>query len=206
MMRNFAVKLAAALSQPLPGPDSQRIMEPSFRGAKSFLHEYTAAVLIGFFYSEGKWGFPLIHRAEDGYVHSGQIGFPGGRAEPGETMVETALREAWEEIGLNPDHVDVIGRLSPLPIPVSRFMVHPIVGVINHPPELKKNPAEVRSVFIVSIDELLNPEIIQYENRQLKQQVMRVPFFKMHKHKVWGATAMILSELKSVLESIRPSI
>ncbi|MDP8241184.1 MAG: CoA pyrophosphatase [Candidatus Hatepunaea meridiana] len=200
---DFPEKLKNALARPLPGSASQNKMAPEGRHRKSFEKRYSAAVLIALFQDDNRWRFPLIQRAEDGYVHSGQIGFPGGSIESGEIQVEAALREADEEIGLNPDAVNVIGQLSPLPIPVSKFLVYPVVGIVNEEPEWDINRSEVQSIFTVSIDDIMNPGNINRETRQLASGLKIVPFFHLGGFKVWGATAMMLSEFKVVIETMR---
>lgn len=191
--------LQAALSYPLPGPAAQEIMAPVGRNQIPFIHQHSAAVLIALFQQDDQWRFPLIKRVEDEFVHSGQVGLPGGRIEATETPVKTALREANEEVGLNPDTVRIIGQLTPLPIPVSKFLVFPVVGVVNEQPQWNKNSREVESIFTVSLDDICEAQNVKIEPWHISIGLSRVPFFHLGEHKVWGATAMILSELKSVL-------
>jgi len=195
-------ELLHSLKNPLPGKATQEIMAPTGRNRILFEHKYTAAVLISLFQQDGRWRFPLIKRAKDEYVHSGQIALPGGRIEAGETPVESALREAEEEVGLNPEKVRIIGQLTPLLIPVSKFLVFPVVGIVREEPKWTRNSTEVDSIFTVSIDEILDDSIVKSEMWKFAVGVRNVPFFYLNRHKVWGATAMILSEFKSVLKSI----
>ncbi len=199
---NLPSKLEHALSQPLPGRAAQNIMAPTGRNLTPFEHRYSAAVLVALYQQGNQWRFPLIKRVEDGFAHSGQIGFPGGRIEADETPVETALREAEEEIGLKPALVRLIGQLSQLPIPVSKFLVYPVVGIIAGQPEWKINRSEVDSVFTVAIEDILEPENVKYDTWQLSIGTIQGLFFHLYGHKVWGATAMILSEFKAIVEDI----
>jgi len=181
---------------------SQDIMAPEGRNLERFEKKYDAAVLIAFFYGNDRWQFPMIKRVEDGYVHSGQVGFPGGRIEADESPVEAALREAKEEIGLNPKRSRVVGQLSPLPIPVSKFLVHPVVSIVEGQPELVRDNREVQSIFTVTLALMLDPGIIKSESRKSRTGIRDVPYFYLKGYKIWGATAMILSELKAVIEGI----
>jgi len=199
---DFPAELKNALSQPLPGSKAQNIMAPEGRNNERFVHKYTASVLIALFHKVNRWQFPLIQRIEDGYVHSGQIGLPGGKLEIDETTVECALREAHEEIGLKPDCVKIIGQLSSLPIPVSKYLVYPVIGIIKSEIQWSINPEEVKSIFTASLNDIRNPAPIKTEMWQFGKDSRKVPFFYFNQHKVWGATAMILSEFKAVIETI----
>jgi 8-oxo-dGTP pyrophosphatase MutT (NUDIX family) len=165
------------------------------------MHRSSAAVMISLYKDDNQWRFPLIKRVEDDYVHSGQVGLPGGRIEEGESIIEAALRETEEEIGIKANNIEVIGTLTELQIPVSDFLVHPVVGIMNCEPEWVIEYREVAEVFTVSVDDVCNPDIMKSEIRQFKRGPVRVPYFLLHKHKVWGATAMILSEFRELLKN-----
>ncbi len=200
LSNSFIPKLKSSLSQPLPGMSAQRTMSPGKRRQyePTVLYDQ-AAVLIALYQENDRYYFPLIHRTKDEYVHSGQVALPGGRIEPDESIIEAALREANEEIGLDSKQVEVIGELSHLPIPISRFMVYPVVGVVSGVPDLKSNPDEVQTILITSVDQLLNPISMKEETWMLSGRSQQVPFFYLNEMKVWGATAMILSELKEII-------
>lgn len=200
--KRLPVRLSELLGQSLPGPDAQLRMAPKGRGLPNDPPDHLAAVLIALIWQDETWHFPLIHRVEDGYAHGGQIGLPGGRKEAGESPEETALREAHEEVGLEPDRVTLLGRLSPLPVPVSQTRVMPIVGQINGYPEMVPDPKEVQSVFLVRVDDLLSEEHIHRETRTLKMGEFDIPYFLFNGFKVWGATAMILSEFRTALKQV----
>ena len=156
---------------------------------------HPAAVLISLYQHDGEWRFPLIRRTVDGFAHSGQIALPGGRRDGDESNVQTALREAHEEVNILPDNVEVIGKTSLLPIPVSNHIVQPVVGYTHNKPDFIPEPKEVAEIFSVSINSLCEREI-QYELRHFKNRDWEIPFFEIGGHKVWGATAMILSEFR----------
>ncbi len=195
-MDNFIHKLSGILKQPLPGWTAQKHLMPEGREIEKLgKNLHPAAVLISLYQHDGEWRFPLIRRTVDGFAHSGQIALPGGRRDGDESNVQTALREAHEEVNILPDNVEVIGKTSLLPIPVSNHIVQPVVGYTHNKPDFIPEPKEVAEIFSVSINSLCEREI-QYELRHFKNRDWEIPFFEIGGHKVWGATAMILSEFR----------
>lgn len=145
-------------------------------------------------------GILLTKRREDLPEHAGQISFPGGRQEDEESLVQTALRETKEEIGLDPNSIQVIGSLSPIYIDVSNYCVHPFVGILKHPPShFKIQEDEVQKVLQLPLSALASPENKRRENRILRGNSVEIPFFYVNEEVVWGATAMILAELLMVM-------
>ncbi len=147
----------------------------------------------------------FIRRTADGGAHSGQIGFPGGKAEKTDAdLLATALREAQEEVGLLSCDVDIIGALSSLYIPVSNFNVHPFVGYTQRRPDYILSAAEVESVVEVPVVELFHPERITkvvVTSPADKTFIRKVPAYKLEDETIiWGATAMMISELQMLLE------
>lgn len=132
-------------------------------------------------------------------THAGQVSFPGGSRENNEALNETALREAEEEINLPASDVDFLGELTPLYIPPTNYCVRPFVGALHTPPALRACEDEVADILQVPIAELLTPDSRKTEEWVLYGQRVNVPFFLIRGFKVWGATAMILSEFLSVL-------
>jgi len=192
-------QLAAALTDPLPGWEAQRLLMPEGRDLEPLSTDLLpAAVLIALFPHNDAWYFPLIQRSRDGFAHSGQIALPGGRQEKPESDIETALREAEEEVNLPAKEIQILGMLSPLPIPVSQHLVQPVLGFMPEKPDLQPDPREVDHIFTVTLDEFIRTEI-QFETRYFKARDWRIPYFLLQGHQVWGATAMILSEFRALL-------
>ncbi|MCB0213925.1 MAG: CoA pyrophosphatase [Anaerolineae bacterium] len=145
--------------------------------------------------------FALTRRPEYPGVHSGQISLPGGRREKGETPEETALRETYEEIGVSPDTLEIIGELSSLYIPPSNFCIFPFVAFCPQRPTFVLDAIEVAELIETPLSLLFNPAIQKSEIWHFENYGERnIPFFEIFGHKVWGATAMILSEFLTLLE------
>lgn len=194
-------QIRMALQKPLPGIAAQIKLAPlvrieSLRTAPP-ADARAAGVLILLYQHEGAWYFPLMKRAEDGLTHSGQISLPGGSQEAGESLQETARREAREEIGAA--YVEVLGQLSPIYIPPSNFLVTPTVGYVAGRPDFYCDPREVAELIEVPLSTLLDPQVVKREPWTLRGTTVEVPFYQVGPHKVWGATAMILSEFSLVL-------
>jgi 8-oxo-dGTP pyrophosphatase MutT (NUDIX family) len=197
--------IRAALQQPLPGLAAQIKLAPEYR-LSSLRHDppataRPAGVLILLYAHAGEWHLPLMRRVEDGLIHSGQISLPGGSQEPGESIRQTALREACEEIGAACTEVDVLGHLTTIYIQPSNFLVTPTVGQVEHRPEFECDPREVAELIEVPLSTLFDPNVVKREPWTLRGAQVEVPFFQIGTHKVWGATAMILSEFKMILET-----
>ena len=195
--------LRAALQQPLPGLAAQIKLAPEHRieslRAAPPADARSAGVLILLYPIDGVWYFPLMKRVDDGLAHSGQISLPGGSQEPGESLRETALREACEELGAGCAEVDVLGQLSPIYIPPSNFLVTPTVGCVTERPDFRCDPREVAELIEVPLSTLSDRDVVKREAWSLRGVTVEVPFFQIGPHKVWGATAMILSELCMLL-------
>lgn len=141
----------------------------------------------------------MIKRAVDETVHSGQIAFPGGKAEKEDTSLEnTALRETFEEVGIQPQQIEIIGKLSDLYIPPSNFLVTPFVGIIQEDPHITLN-YEVERVLIIPISDLMNLANCVEKTISVRSTQMRVPCYTLDGEIVWGATSMILAELLELM-------
>jgi len=153
------------------------------------------AVMLLLYKKSNSLNIILIKRQENLSYHPGQISFPGGTHEDKETFLETALRETHEEVGIEPDNLEVLGSLYPVYIPPSDFMVYPFVSWHNSQPVWSPCHDEVAEIIEVSIHELFKNSSKSSEIREINDSEITVPYFRIKKHKVWGATAMILSEL-----------
>jgi 8-oxo-dGTP pyrophosphatase MutT (NUDIX family) len=153
-------------------------------------------VLILFYPFQNEIYLPLILRPIYRGVHSGQVSLPGGRKEPGDSdVVDTALREAEEEIGVNSACVRILGQISPVYIGASNNIVYPSVGWIDSRPDFTTDRREVALLIEAPLSALLNPSNIRSESRQLNGRSVDVPYYRVCGQSVWGATAMILGEL-----------
>lgn len=217
-MINFAARLREALSKPLPGLDAQLRMAPSPRPGWDPLKvpegaaNGAALLLVYPTYVEATVGQPqanetlhiaLTVRGSGLRNHTGQVSLPGGRVEEGETFEGAALREATEEIGVDPGTVELLGRLTPLHIPVSGFLLHPVVGFTTMRPAFQRAEWEVSRIIEAPVSLLSDPAIIKREirTRVVKGQSVDVdvPYFDIDGEKVWGATAMVLAEFCAIL-------
>ncbi len=160
------------------------------------------AVVLMFYEKKGKVYLFLIKRQDHLQYHPGQISFPGGRCEKGETFFEAALRETKEEAGIDPSMLTLLGRLKPVYISVSDFCVHPFVMWHDLNPCFILDRGEVAGMLEVSADFLLKDCLWGAEQRMRGKTKITVPYFEIGRHKVWGATAMILSEMLERLRKI----
>jgi 8-oxo-dGTP pyrophosphatase MutT (NUDIX family) len=141
----------------------------------------------------------LTRRAGTLGSHRRQISFPGGALEVGETPAAGALREANEEVGLEPSSVEVLGALTPLHIPISRFLAHPVVATAAAPPPLRPEPTEVAAILEAHVHELVAPGATRWDWDDRPRGRLHIPSFSVGGVRVWGATAMMLSELLAIL-------
>jgi 8-oxo-dGTP pyrophosphatase MutT (NUDIX family) len=163
-----------------------------------------AAVLLAIVPVGSRYSIPLIERPASMLHHPGQIALPGGRFLAGETALECALREAHEEIGLSPDALEVLGRLTPVPVPVSGHLVEVIVGWIEGRPRWRIDPREVIRVIEADPDDLAAAgPVAQMERLMIDGGMRRVPAYRAGDALVWGATALMLAEFLQVWRSVR---
>lgn len=205
-IHTLKIKLSQRLEKKLPGVSSQNIMLITPQNSVKYFippdNIVLSAVLILLFPIREDIHFFLTKRTDTVQYHKGQISLPGGAKEEGEELVGTALRETDEEIGISSDSIQIIGQLTPLLVPVTGFQIHPFIGFSEHKPETATDPMEVESVFSVSIHSLVHQKTHQLEERTLRGHLYQVPYYHLNNKKVWGATSMILSEFKTVLNTI----
>jgi 8-oxo-dGTP pyrophosphatase MutT (NUDIX family) len=203
----FIDKLKTRLQQPLPGLNAHLIMasETRLKLKMPSPNERTreSAVLILFYPSDNQVFIPLILRPQYDGVHGGQMAFPGGRAEKeDENLERTALREAQEEIGVRVCDVKILGKLTKLFIPPSNFYVQPVVGYMTRKPDFYPDPREVDKVIEIALEDLKNPSLISRKTLNVRGVEVDTPFYDILETTVWGATAMMISELLMVIDSL----
>ncbi len=206
---DFIVWTAQKLKEPLPGEIAQLKLEPSTRRSYDLdpkhLRPKLSSVLILFFPEGDKTKLTLIQRPEYDGVHGGQIAFPGGKMEEiDNSLMDTALRESFEEIGVEPDKIKIIGKLSQLYIPPSNFLVEPFVGYTDIKPDFCADPAEVSEILFIDLNELLNESSFQHKEINIRNFRTKVPCYFINERIIWGATSMILSELLEVIKPNKP--
>jgi 8-oxo-dGTP pyrophosphatase MutT (NUDIX family) len=164
-----------------------------------------AAVLLPLFERDGEVFVILTKRPETMPSHKGEISFPGGKHDPvrDADLRETALREAREEIGLDPEAVEIVARLEGISTVASRFVITPFVGFLDGPPILHPDPREVVSVFDVPLSELMADGVFREERWDTWKQDLDVHFYELTDETVWGATARILTGFLAHLVAAR---
>jgi 8-oxo-dGTP pyrophosphatase MutT (NUDIX family) len=163
-----------------------------------------AAVMMLFYPKNERTHLVLIVRKTYEGVHSAQIAFPGGKYElDDDNYAETALRETHEEVGIHPDKIEILKPFTELYIPPSNFMVHPFLGISTEELVFVPEPSEVAEIIELPLSVFLSDSIIVDTNLSTSYaDNINVPAFKIENHIVWGATAMMLSELKEVLKEV----
>ena len=182
------------------GRAAQRLMEPARRGrAPGFVDARAplrdAAALAYVFEQDGALRLPLTVRHEGLRHHSGQVSLPGGRPDPGETLLQAAVREAEEEIALSTEGLVPVGVLHPVDIPVSHSRLHVHVALGPAPEVLIPNPGEVEHIEVIPLADLLDPALRKERVLEIQGRAIDVPYFDVGGLFLWGATAMALSEL-----------
>ncbi len=201
-------KIKEALTRNLPGIQSQLKMAP-FLGnqpARELIPKFDtkpSAVLLLLVYNKSKLNVLLTLRSSTLLHHKNQISFPGGMSENNETPIQTAFREAKEEIGIDSNEIEVLGFLTDLYVQPSNTLVKPIVAWSNRLPKFKVNKNEVEDIFIIPIEYFLDKDNLFQDTWQLNNQNVAVPYWIIQDRiPLWGATAMILSEFLDIYHGI----
>tara|TARA_B100000886_G_scaffold285440_1_gene209884 strand:- start:143 stop:757 length:615 start_codon:yes stop_codon:yes gene_type:complete len=204
MKSKLIIKLTKMMNKKLPGKSSHE--EMMVRPKQKFMktkNPISAAVLILLYPLGNNWYFYLTKRTKTVEHHKGQISLPGGMLEKGESSQEAAIRETYEELGIKPQAINIIGSLTPFYIPISGFNVFPHVGWIAKCPTLEIQSKEVSKVFAPSVSSLISPQNKKIKKSTMLGQKVKIPYFNLNNEIVWGATSMILSEFKSILKGIK---
>ncbi len=205
----FIAGLTRGLKGALPGIEAQNRMAHKVRRRKMTPPDDVriACVLALFYPKNNEWHTVLMERVSNTIrdKHKGQISFPGGKLEEHDASFEAAaLREAKEEVNVNPKEVRVLGRLTELYIPVSNFLVYPVVGFSEEVPDLKPEPSEVANILEVPFEHFMRTEHVKTADLKIAPHITlrEVPYFDINGQMLWGATAMMMSELLEVVKTI----
>lgn len=198
---NVISGITRELQNPLPGKKHQYLMAPEIRmSAGKRSGKTKAAVLVCLFEGKNDLQTVFIKRTEYDGPHSGQISFPGGMWKATDNnLEETALRETMEETGIRSEHARILGSLSPLHIPFSNTTVYPFVAFYDHEPFFRIDEKEVSYLILANLRFFLDLRNRKKEKWLLAGKETEVPFFQLDNNKIWGATAMILSEFLAVI-------
>ncbi|MCF8378346.1 MAG: CoA pyrophosphatase [Bacteroidales bacterium] len=207
--KEFINRLKIALNGELPGTPSHLNMASKLR-LREIKTDYDiksaiqSSVLILLYPKQDTIFTTFILRQRYNGVHSGQVSFPGGRKEESDSsLIETALREAEEEVNIKQHEVVVLGTLSQLYIPPSNFLVLPVVAYTKTIPDFKPDPIEVADIIESGLDFLFDKNKKKETILNIRGYEIEAPYYDVNGYVVWGATAMILSELKELIERIK---
>ncbi|MEP7264484.1 MAG: CoA pyrophosphatase [Bacteroidota bacterium] len=190
----------------LPGEEAHHLLAPVQRlSTKEYLKQNpsykTSCVAVILYPDNNSTRLLLMERPESTHAHGGQISFPGGKREQDDvTLLDTAMREMYEEVGVAPSAVTMIGALSEIYIPVSNFLVHPFVGFSETKPVFQLNPGEVKNVVTPEIQYFFIKDLPSHRFESRSFGWIDAPYFPYENHMIWGATAMIISELIYILK------
>jgi len=204
-MNRFIELLKTEILKGLPGTKVQWQMASSDRMVRNFPRKpgpdaKVAAVLILLFPDNGSVHTLLMQRPYYKGIHGGQISFPGGKKEPvDKDIIQTAIREAHEETGIKTECISVLNKLTPLFIPVSNMIVTPVVGWATHKPAFSHHPGEVVFLFEAEISRLLDPSLVMIRPMEIHGETINVKYYDYDGNVIWGATAMMLHELLTII-------
>lgn len=206
-MDELILRIQEAVRQPLPGWDAHKkminYMRPKVEDVEQVDPDARQGAVLALLYpKENKPHVALMLRNTYNGTHSGQVSFPGGKQEKTDSdLVQTALREAHEEMNIIPDTVTVLGALSKVYIPPSRFLVSPFIGFSEERPDFRPDPIEVAEIIEAPLELILQESSIKEKPIfvQITNSELDVKYFDIFGHTVWGATAMMLKEIAEIL-------
>lgn len=208
-MEDLIGRLKQRLQNPLPGTIAHERMLPKIPGGNRVKFKYSeearkGAVLILLYEHADEIYFPLIQRPLYEGVHSGQIALPGGRYEEEDhDLIATAIRETKEEVGADPDSIEVVGHLSEFMVTASNHLVLPVIGYTRSRPAFVPDPYEVEEVIEAKLNDILDEKLVrETEIVTHGGYRLRSPYFDVQGRVVWGATAMMLSEFVQIIKEL----
>lgn len=204
----FSTRIVKVKKMELPGEafhlkmaPIERLLELKKQAQESKTAKRAGVLCLFYPALDGETRFMLILRKTYKGVHSAQIGFPGGKVEPEDTSIEkTALRETEEEVGVPTQDISVLKKLTEIYIPPSNFFVQPFIGIAENTPLFKAQKSEVEALVEVPLAEFLNDDVCVHKPLKTSYaEEIKVPAFELQGHIVWGATAMMLNEVRALL-------
>ena len=206
MFEEFIDTVKKERGEKLPGNSAHEKMRPYLRlspklNAPVSPFAKASAVMCLLFYKNNQTHLILIQRPVYEGVHSGQLAFPGGKPEPSDAnLLETAFRETFEEIGIERNDIFHLGQLSDVYVWASNFLVTPFIGILKREPVYQKNNFEVAEIIEISISFLLKEDIVKEKPMKSKlNSLLNAPYFDIDGKELWGATAMMISELLEII-------
>ncbi len=200
--------LRQELTNRLPGEEYQMKMAPKGRFVPIVQDQKKTYAAVSIVLYENRQNnlveLFLIKRTDYDGPHSGQVSFPGGKADPSDkSLIETAMRETDEEIGITLHHENYLGGLTPLHILVSGFEVHPFVFCYPDVPDIRIEKKEVRYIIKTDLGKLIDESLVKETTLSIRNMEIRTPYYDITGEIVWGATSMILSEFIEILRRIK---
>jgi 8-oxo-dGTP pyrophosphatase MutT (NUDIX family) len=208
--QQFPRLLSEELKKPLPGEDAQYMMAPSYRPhlTKEEIMAYNprlGGVLLLLYVKNGEFNIVFTKRLEYNGVHSAQMSFPGGKKEArDENLTQTALRETYEEVGVAPEKIEILGRLTELFIPPSNFLITPSVGFATGIDIFTPQQSEVAEIVEIPVSFFLDEKNVNPKTPITLpgNHFVEVPAYIFNEHIIWGATAIVLSEFVAILKRL----